>query len=159
MRKSEREITDFKKIVGLVDRCDTVRLGISGGRAPYVVPVSFGYEVRDGRIVIYFHGASEGRKHDLLAEHPRVCVEGDICRGFVENGRGGITCDYESFIGYGDAVRAYGEEWEKGISLLNEHCGFPGFQCPPEMYAVTAVYRIELEELSGKHRNLCRAVL
>ncbi|NCB51748.1 MAG: 5-nitroimidazole antibiotic resistance protein [Clostridia bacterium] len=159
MRKSEREITDFRKIVGLVERCDTLRLGIHDEGAPYVVPVSFGYEVVGDRIVIYFHGAMAGRKHELIAKNPRVCVEGDICRGFVENACGGITCDYESFIGYGNAVRVSGEAAERGIALLNEHCGFPGFKCISEVFAVTAVYRIELEEITGKHRNLCNAVL
>jgi nitroimidazol reductase NimA-like FMN-containing flavoprotein (pyridoxamine 5'-phosphate oxidase superfamily) len=56
-----------------------------------------------GRICLYFHGARAGRKYGLLAQDRRVCVEGDLCHGFVENGHGGVTCNYESFIGYGRA--------------------------------------------------------
>jgi len=152
MRKAEREITNFEEIVRLVDRCDTIRLGLLDDGAPYVVPLSFGYEVENGRIALYFHGAKEGRKSELIARNKRVCVEGDLCHGFVDNGHGGVTCNYESFIGYGDCMGVSGEEAHKGIALLMAHCGRPGFSCPPEVMAITAVYRIELDEVSGKRR-------
>jgi nitroimidazol reductase NimA-like FMN-containing flavoprotein (pyridoxamine 5'-phosphate oxidase superfamily) len=152
MRKAEREIRDFEEIVRLVERCDTIRLGLLDDGAPYIVPLSFGYEVADGKITLYFHGAAEGRKVGLIARNKRVCVEGDLCHGFVDNGRGGITCDYESFIGYGDCVSVSGEEAEKGIALLMAHCGHPEFSCPPEVMAITAVYKTVLDEVAGKHR-------
>ena len=49
MRKAEREITEFEEIVGLVGRCDTVRLGLLDEGAPYIVPLNFGFEARDGK--------------------------------------------------------------------------------------------------------------
>jgi nitroimidazol reductase NimA-like FMN-containing flavoprotein (pyridoxamine 5'-phosphate oxidase superfamily) len=152
MRKTEREITDFEEIVALIERCDTVRLGLAVDGTPYVVPLSFGYEARDGKITLYFHGAKEGRKHEMIAKNPRACVEGDLCHGFVDNGRGGITCDYESFIGYGDCVLVYGEEAEKGIELLMKHCGYPEVHCPSPAMDITAVYRLALDEIAAKRR-------
>jgi uncharacterized protein len=152
MRKAEREITNFEDIIQLVDRCDTIRLGLLDDGAPYIVPLNFGAEVRDGRIALYFHGAKEGRKHELIAKNPRVCVEGDLNHGFVDNGRGGITCDFESFIGYGNCKLVSGEEAEKGIALLMAHCGSLEYNCPPEVMAVTAVYKIEMDEIVGKRR-------
>lgn len=152
MRKAEREIADFEEIVRLADRCDTLRLGLVDGGEAYVVPVSFGYEVFDGALVLYFHGAAEGRKRDLIEKHPRVCVEGDLCHEFVDNGHGGVTCDYESFIGYGNAERLSGGEAERGLQLLLEHCGAPAKHCGPEVMAVTAVYRIAVDEIAGKRR-------
>jgi nitroimidazol reductase NimA-like FMN-containing flavoprotein (pyridoxamine 5'-phosphate oxidase superfamily) len=113
----------------------------------------------DGTITVYFHGATEGRKSDLLKQHPRVCVEADICHGFVENGSGGITCDYESIIGCGTAEPVYGEEAEKGLRLLVEHCGFPDYKCSQAVLNITAVYRIRLDEVTGKHRNLGKPVV
>lgn len=154
MRKATREITNFGEIVDLIERCDTIRIGIADDNAPYVVPVSFGYEVCDGTVVVYFHGAMEGRKVDLLQKHPRVCVEADLCHRFVENGSGGITCDYESIIGYGTAEPVYGKEAEKGIRLLVEHCGFPEYKCTQAVMNITAVYKVKLDEITGKHRNL-----
>jgi nitroimidazol reductase NimA-like FMN-containing flavoprotein (pyridoxamine 5'-phosphate oxidase superfamily) len=152
MRKAEREITNFEEIVDLIGRCDTVRLGLAVDGTPYVVPLSFGYEVRNGKVVLYFHGAKEGRKHEMIVKNPRVCVEGDLCHGYKDNGRGGVTCDFESFIGYGECALVSGEEAEKGIDLLMAHCGYPEAHCPPEVMGVTAVYRIQLDELVAKRR-------
>ena len=154
MRKAEREITSFEEIAEVLSHCDTIRIGISDVDAPYIVPLSFGYEVLDGKIAIYFHGAKAGRKAELLRSLPRVCMEADICHGFVDNGRGGYTCDYESVIGYGTVELLEGAEAEKGIRLLLEHCGITAEACPAEAMAVTAVHRVILDELSGKRRNL-----
>lgn len=154
MRKNDREITRFEEIVALVERCDTLRLGIADDQAPYVVPVSFGYEVVDGKIVLYFHGAVAGKKYELLQKNPRICVEGDLSHGYKDNGHGGVTCDYESFIGYGDVELLTGAEADKGIERLMAHCGFPEYACTPEVMAFTAVYRIKADEIAGKRRFL-----
>ena len=50
MRKAEREIKDFNEIVALLGRCDTLHIGMTGENGPYVVPVSFGFEVGNGQI-------------------------------------------------------------------------------------------------------------
>ena len=154
MRKAEREIKNLEEIADVLSRCDTIRLGISDADAPYIVPVSFGYEVLDGRIAIYFHGAKAGRKAELIQTLPRVCVEADLCHGFPDNGHGGYTCDYESVIGYGTVELLEGAEAEKGIRLLLEHCDIQAEACPAEAMEVTAVNRVILDEISGKHRNL-----
>lgn len=154
MRKAKREIADLEQIAAVLGRCDTVRIGIADGAEAYVVPVSFGCEISGGKIAVYFHGARDGRKFALLEKNPRVCVEADRCLGFVENGRGGLTCDYESVIGWGNAALLEGVEAERGIRLLLAHCGFPDYRCSPEVTAITAVFRVELDTVSGKRRNL-----
>lgn len=152
MRRAEREITSFSEIAELVGRCDTVRLGIAAEGAPYIVPVSFGWEICDGRIVIYFHGSREGRKQELIGENAMVCVEGDISHGFAEWGHG-ITCLYESFIGYGTVEKLSGEEAVRGLELLLVHCGYPGYPFTEEAVNATAVNRIVLETVTGKRQK------
>ena len=154
MRKAAREITTLSEIADVLSRCDTMRIGICDAGEVYIVPLSFGYELVEGKIAVYFHGAKAGRKAELLKSLPRVCVEADLCHGFVENGRGGYTCDYESVIGYGPVELLEGQEAEKGIRLLMEHCGFPAQGCPEDAMAITAVNRVILDEISGKRRNL-----
>ena len=154
MRKAGREIREFGEILDVLSRCDTMRLGICDGGTPYVVPLSFGFEADGGSIAVYFHGAKAGRKAELLQTRPRVCVEADLCHGFPENGRGGITCDYESVIGWGFAEELEGEAARRGLDRLLAHCGVQAPACPPEAMAVTAVYSIILDEVTGKHRNL-----
>ena len=152
MRKADRQITDLNEIADILQRCDTIRIGISDEQAPYIVPVSFGYALKDGRISVFFHGAFEGRKAELLKHNPVVCVEADLCHGFVEHDHGGLTCDYESVIGYGTARLLEGEQKEEGLRLLLEHCGTPNYKCTPEVTAVTAVTGIELDSVCGKRR-------
>ena len=152
MRLKDREITDFDEIVSVLDKCDTVRIGINGGKYPYVVPVSFGYEVVDGKIVIYIHGAMEGMKNELIAKDPNVCVQAEIMRGFVRSGFK-TTADYESIIGFGKAEIADEADAVKGIELLMAHCGQPGFDgslCIK--MGMTRVYKITLESVTGKKR-------
>lgn len=152
MRKANREITKFSELAALLERCDTIRIGITDDDAPYIVPVSFGYEAADGRIAVYFHGAVAGRKFELLKKHPRVCVEADVCNGFVDNGSDGVTCDFESLIGWGNAELLGGEEAEKGLRLLMEHCGMGGYVCGADAMPITAVHRVVLDNLTGKRR-------
>ena len=74
MRKSEREIRERADILDVIARCQTVRLGLFSDDYPYIVPLSFGFEERDGRLTVYFHCAKEGKKTDLLARDSRVCL-------------------------------------------------------------------------------------
>ena len=152
MRRSEREIKDFDDIVDVLNRCETVRLGIHGGEYPYVVPLSFGYEISEGRIVIYVHSAGEGLKCDLLAKDGRVCVEADLCHGFAQSEKG-VTTLYESMIGFGRAEKITGEEAVKGLNLLLAHCNYPGYPIREAALQAVTVYKIVLDSVAGK-RNL-----
>ena len=63
MRRKDREILDKDEIFDVLKRCDTIRIAMLGEGFPYVVPVSFGMEVFEGRAVLYFHCAREGMKN------------------------------------------------------------------------------------------------
>ena len=78
-------------------RCDTIRLGLNNGEYPYVVPVSFGFEVSEGRIVIYIHGARDGLKRQLIAANGKVCVEADLFNGYTGDTLGWINTKRKPF--------------------------------------------------------------
>ena len=152
MRKSERQIQHFEEILDVIKRCDTLRIGIQDTPYPYIVPVSFGFAVEEGRLVFYFHGAKEGKKHTLLAKNANVCIEADICHSFIKTGRS-ATCVYESVIGYGTAEIVTGEEAEKGIRLLLIHCGFQDMKYDTKVLDKMYVYKITVENITGKRRK------
>ena len=79
-----------------------IRLGFVDGDEAYIVPLSFGFEAENGEFTFYVHGAKAGRRHTLAKKSGRVCVEADVCSGFVELEQGSQTADYKSFIGYGE---------------------------------------------------------
>ena len=154
MRRKDREILDINVIFDILTRCDTVRIGIQGEKYPYVVPVSFGVEMADGKPVIYFHCARQGMKLDLLKANARVCVEGDI---FIktETTAHGITTRYESVIGFGECQLVENpDEVIHGLRLLTEHYGYNDYpldRCGgmDRLFVV----KIILDEVTGK-RNL-----
>lgn len=147
MRRTNRQVTDIGEIAGILSRCEVIRLGMAGSCGPYVVPLSFGFEFTRDKITIYFHGAKEGLKHELLAKDNRVCVEADIFHGYK-----GITAGYESIIGFGRAEIVTGEEARRGLLLICEHCGQP--QYPLDSCGMpTRVYKVTLESVTGK-RNI-----
>src|SRR4030042_381834 len=83
MRRKDKEVTGRARLEQILARARVCRLGMSAessqGPIPYVVPVFFA--CRDGRL--YVHCAREGRKLELLAANPRVCVEVDELRAIV----------------------------------------------------------------------------
>jgi len=153
MRRNDREVTDFTEITDILHRADIIRLGLHDEPYPYVVPLSFGFEASEGKITLYFHGATEGLKHDLMQKNPLVCVEADILHRNISVGRH-VTAEYESFIGFGRAKRVMGEEAVWGLDLLLAHCGYEGFDYDRAVLDVTWVYKIELDSFTGKRRFL-----
>lgn len=148
MRKSDREIKEFEEIRALVESCDTLRIGYNDEAAPYIVPLSFGFETEGESFVFYIHGANVGRRHTLAEKSPDVCVELDLCRGFTDT----LTCDYRSFIGTGVIERVSGTEAVHGLELLCCHCGYESMTCSQEMIDSTCVEKITVREYTAKQR-------
>lgn len=149
MRRSDREVEDFEDILDIVSRADTVHLGLFDGEYPYVVPLSYGFEVEDGKIILYVHGAKDGKKHDIIAQNAHVCAEMSICHGFAGTGNS-VTCEYESVIGYGKAEKVFGAEAEHGVNLLLRHCDFAGEEYDKSILDMVTIYRITLKKFTGK---------
>lgn len=152
MRRKDREITDLNLIYDVLCRCDTINLGMNGGVAPYVIPMTFGCSLENGHIIIYFHSALNGRKWDILNENPNVCVEAHLYYKTVEE-KGGITAKYESVIGTGVAeeIKENTEKVAAFKCMLEhyKHSGFPAESC--KGLPNCAVLKVVLTEVSGKH--------
>lgn len=153
MRKQNREVTDFNEIVDIIERCQTIRIGMIDNNMPYIVPMNFGYKVVDGSIVFYTHGAKEGRKHDIIKINNNVFIELDICHGYVDLGKA-VTCDYESVMGEGmmEMVEDFDEQVE-GIELLLKHCKTEKYSAKEcAQMGITEVFKITLNNISAKRR-------
>ena len=103
MRRKDREVTSFGEMLRIVGACDVCRLGLQDEGVPYIVPLNFGHEVREGKLILYLHGAPQGKKVDLIRRNEgKVSFEMDTDHRLVE---GDIPCAYsylyQSVIGYG----------------------------------------------------------
>ena len=153
MRRTDREIRDITEIIEVLQRCDTLSIGFSGRDYPYVVPVSFGVVWKENAVIIYFHGARQGKKADMLAANPSVCVEGHIFYK-VEPTQYGITTRYESIIGFGTVEEVEGDEIVYGLQSIIDHyqySEYPIGRCGE--LPMTKVNKITIDKITGK-RNL-----
>ena len=66
MRKSDREIKSKEEIIDIIKRCDVIRLAFNNGDYPYILPLNFGFEVKNDKVIFYLHSALEGTKIDIM---------------------------------------------------------------------------------------------
>lgn len=155
MRRKDREITDMQQILTIIDKCKILRLGLFDKEYPYIVPLHYGYEHSENRLVFYMHSAKEGHKLELIANNPHICVEMDCNAELVSGGE--VPCMYgstfASVIGRGVAEIVTDEQEKiKGLSLLMKHQTGRNFEINSQMAATVAVIRVTLNEFTAKSR-------
>ena len=154
MRRSDRQITDLAAIRTILQGEDHLHLGLCDGNMPYVVPMSYGYELTDeGRLTFYLHCANEGEKLALIRKNPNVCFEvSRKVRTVPSDTTDSWTAKYRSVIGQGRAVIETGrEEKERALMALLRHAGYQG---PAEFNGAVVdrivTLRIEVEHYTAK---------
>ena len=86
MRRADREVKDFEQILEIMRGCDICELALNDVDGyPYVLPMNFALVMRDGKPALYFHGAREGKKLDLIARDGRGAFA--MSRGHVREPR------------------------------------------------------------------------
>lgn len=148
MRRKDREMSEeFARMV--TDKCEwAVMSMVDPEGKPYCVPVSI---VRDGRS-LYFHCAQEGLKTDCLKNCGQVCL---ACVGDTRRPPDRFTVEYESAVIRGKAVEV--SDRDEKLYALRLLCrrhtpsNMPNFEAAAaESLEQTAVWRIEMEDLTGK---------
>ncbi len=156
MRRKDRA-RDLDFSLALMDRCTHGIVAFqTGGDAPYCIPLSL---ARKGRS-LYFHCAREGRKLDLLRSDPRVCVTFVAQDDPVFTPPAMFSTYFQSVVATGTAHELT-EEADKieGLALicsklLPEQMGEPFQHAIARSLAVTSVWRIDLEDIQGKAKEL-----
>lgn len=157
MRRKDREVTDFEQIVGIIDKCQIVRLGLASGDFPYIVPVNFAYTVEGKQIYLYIHGAMAGRKYELLSKNPNCSFEMDIpIQMDCIYEKKDVTMRYESVIGKAEAVFLEGEEKQRAMDevIMNRYEETRNFEYNRAAVVRTAVVRLKVTEITAKANPL-----
>ena len=85
MRRFEREVVDYKLIEAMLQEMNIINVGMNDEDGfPYVVPMSFGFEMTDTHLNVYTHFMKVGKKVELLKKDPRVCIEFSIFNDFPD---------------------------------------------------------------------------
>lgn len=153
MRRTDREITDFQKMMQILAECDCCRLGLIDEKGAYIVPLNFGYEEADGKLSFYFHGASSGKKIDLLKQNPFVSFEMDRKHQLVE---GDLPCAYsyryQSIMGNGKVqfLDRYEEKVNALNALMSHYSKKERWEFPREHVDAITVLKMEVIDWSCK---------
>ena len=148
MRRKEKEISDPNEIDSVIRSSQVCRLAMWDGTRPYLVPLCFGYRDR----TLYFHSALEGRKMDILRNHPRVCFEFDTGVAVVEAEKAcAWGVHYQSVIGYGDVIFLENEaQKQEALAQIMAQYSDRQFVFSKAAVEKTAVFKVPIDHMSGK---------
>ncbi len=156
MRRKDREVTDINDILSIVGEAKILHLGLFDTDYPYIVPLHYGYEVLDGKLVFYMHSAKEGYKLDLIKKDQRACLELECDVNLVSGGespcRYGST--YASLIARGLAT-IVDDEQEKihGLNLLMENQTDRHFTIDGNMAKSVVVIKVVSDSFTAKAKQ------
>ncbi len=158
MRRKDREITDPEQIEHLLARAQILRVAFCDGKkAPYLVPVNYGYVCREGSYSLYFHGAKAGRKYELSKASPGVGFELDTDYSLIA---GDSACRYSalyrSIVGTGTLSLVEDEEERVlGLSAITKPAtGKADWDFEAAGKNAVAVFRIDVKEMTCKARQI-----
>lgn len=154
MRRSDREVTDRNEMIEIMKKCDVCRLALNDEGYPYILPLNFGMLVKEDVIELYFHGAAEGRKYELIAKDNRASFEMDCGHQLLtDEEHGNCTMNYESVIGRGYIEILSEEEKYEGLCILMNHYRKEGFPFNKKVMPHTTVFKMVVTEMTGKNRT------
>lgn len=156
MRRKDREITDFDEMINIMKKCDTCTIALNDEETgfPYIVPLNFGMEVKDGQVFLYFHGAMKGKKLDLIQKDNRATVEMDCEHNFIlYEERMSCTMGFASVIGHGTIEIVPDEDKYEALKILMRQYHAEDFKFDTRMMSVTTVLKMTVTDMIGKRRN------
>lgn len=153
MRRKDREIISFEKMIQIMKNCDCCRIGLVDGDEAYIVPMNFGYDINEEQVTLYFHCAKQGRKINLIPLQKSVCFEMDTKHKLVT---GDEACDYtyfyQSIMGKGKLETVSGDE-EKVFGMrkiMAHYSDKENWNFDQRVFAVTEILKLTVNSWSCK---------
>ena len=156
MTRRERQVTEIDEIIKILDKSKVLHLGLVDGDEPYVVPMNYGYTLSDGELCLYLHGATVGRKIDIMKKNPKVFFEME-CDIIPFEGK--YACQYgttyASVMGLGTAEILEDVEAKKdAMSKLMKTQTGKDFIFEDKMVSMVSVIKITAKEFTAKKRPM-----
>ena len=152
--KREREVTYINEIKEILDKSMIVHVGMVDDGEAYVVPMNYGYTLENGELCLYLHGATVGRKIDIINKNPKVFFEMECD---VTPFEGKMACQYgttySSVMGKGTAV-VLSESADKidGLAKFMKTQTGKDFTFDEKMVSIVSVIKITAREFTAKKR-------
>jgi len=157
MRRQDREIKDPSVILDIINSLPIGHLAMNDAGKPYGVTMNYLSELdADRNAVLYFHGAKEGRKAEILARDPHVYFFAERDDGpkviVRPNGTKSVTNLYVSVAGEGvmELVEDAAEKRRVLLAMANAFSDEPIESIPDAVVERTAVWKLVLNGVTGK---------
>ena len=153
MRRKDREIINFNKMIEILDKCDCCRIGLTDNNDTYIVPLNFGYEVHDEMITLYFHSALVGKKIDLIEKQKNASFEMDTKHELIT---GKIACNYsylyQSIMGKGSIqiINNYDEKVYGLKRIMSHYSDKNDWKFDVKQVNAVSVLKLDVKEWSCK---------
>ena len=144
----------METMLDIMEKCDVCRIALNNDGYPYIVPLNFGIGQENGKTVLYFHSAKEGTKNELIEKDPRVSFEMDYHEGLLlDEEKKNCSIAFRSVIGKGHIEIVPEEEKYEALCSLMRHYHQEDFPINEKIMPVTQVYKLVIEEMTGKMRK------
>lgn len=153
MRKKDREVTNEEELVGIIDRCEYCRIGLSYKDIPYIIPMNYGYTYENGQLILYFHSGLSGKKLEMIKLNNQVCFQMDCsCELVPADMACKYTMKFESIIGQGK-IYILTEEQDKIEALkhvMRKYAPDKTFDFEEKHARIILGLKLVVEEFTGK---------
>lgn len=151
MRRSDREVKSKEEILEIMRKCQVCRIALNNEGFPYIVPLNFGLIVEGEEVQLYFHGAKEGTKMELIKKDPRASFEMDCEHRLIEGDLGcKYTMEFESVIGTGKIEIVEGKEKIDALHYLMKQYTDKSFTFDERHANAVAIFKLHVESITGK---------
>ena len=152
LNKKEREISDKKELLDILERGKYAAIAMCRGNEPYVATLNYGFD--RGKNALYFHTTQRGLKIEFIRENPLVCATVVEDRGYK---MGKCSHAYRSVVFWGK-MSAVDDITEKkhGLDVLLHHLE----ENPDEVkerllkdetrYRDVTILRLDIFDITGK---------
>jgi nitroimidazol reductase NimA-like FMN-containing flavoprotein (pyridoxamine 5'-phosphate oxidase superfamily) len=159
VRRKDRAVEDDGWIAGFLERAPFGVMATVHGDQPFINSNIFVYDAAEH--AIFMHSARTGRTPDNTAEPARVCFSvSEMHRLLPADTAFRMSVEYDGVVAFGTASLLEDDgERRRALALLlakyfpHLHEGEDYSAPTPEDMKLTAVYRIDIEQWSGKRKR------
>ncbi len=158
MNRDEIEITDFDEIDRVLSESKVCRIALFDGSWPYIVPMCFGYNLKGGKLELFFRCEEKGKKLDLIKNNSNAAFEIDKLRDIVKTDKyyGFTVPSYKSITGTGVIEVITGIEKITGLDYIMKKYGEKPEEgkLPEQLLNAFALLKLTAGEFCCKEHNV-----
>jgi hypothetical protein len=152
MRRTDREIKNIEEILQIMKKCDVCSLSLFDEQYPYIIPLNFGISYDSENIILYFHGASKGKKLSLIQKNNHAGFEMNTSHKLITGDTAcGYTMEYESVVGNGKIeILSENQKMEALNHIMKNYSNSEKFEYDDQYLRIVCAYKLTVTQITGK---------